>query len=65
MSGFVPKVTTSNVQERMDQLREIISADIGEPVVLEFDVIPVEFIQFRSEPAKLRKAPIKAGEAGN
>ncbi len=65
ISGFVPKVTTSNVQERMDQLREIISADIGEPVVLELDVIPVEFLKIRSEPAELRKAPIKAGEAGN
>ncbi len=55
----------SNLQERMDQLREIISEDIGDPVVLEFNVIPVEFIQIRSEPAELRKALIKAGEAGN
>ena len=65
MVGFVPKDSISNAQERMDRIREILSADIGEPIVLEVEVIPVEIVQIRSEPEELRKAVIKPKEAAN
>jgi hypothetical protein len=65
MGGFMPKDSMSSAQERMDRVREILSADIGEPIVLEVGVIPVEFVQIRSEPEELRKAVIKPKEAAN
>ena len=54
-----------NIQERLDEFRIILSADIGEPVVLEFDVIPVEVVSIRSEPADLRKTEIDPGGEGD
>ncbi len=63
--GFTPKDMMLNFQERLDDFREILSADIGEPVVLDFDVIPVEVVSIRSEPAELRKTEIDPGDEGN
>jgi hypothetical protein len=44
-----------NLQERLDEFREILSVDIGEPVVLDLDVIPIDIVSVRSEPPELRK----------
>ena len=65
IDGFSAKDTMSKAQQRFDQLREIISLDLGEPVVLVVDIIPVEFVQIRSEPADLRKTEITPGDEGN
>ncbi len=68
INAIIPNDLTSQLRERVDRLREIISADIGEPVVLEIDAVPVEFIHITSKPAKLPKAlikPVKPGEVGN
>jgi len=55
VDGFVPKDRVSNIEDRLDQFREILTADIGEPVVLELDLIPIEIVSIRSEPPELRK----------
>jgi hypothetical protein len=62
---LLPKNEALNAQERVDQLRKVISADVGEPIVLQLNAVPVEFIQFRSEPAEWRKALIEAETSGN
>ena len=54
----------SDVQERLDEFREILSADIGEPVVLDLDIIPVEIVSVRSEPPEYQNAQKEKGEAG-
>jgi hypothetical protein len=38
------------LQKRIDLFREYLSEDIGEPVVVEFDLIPVDMIHLRSQP---------------
>jgi hypothetical protein len=38
------KSVATYVQERVDLFQEYLSGDIGEPVVLEFDMIPVDMI---------------------
>ncbi len=58
IEGVIPKNEVLNFPERIDQLREVISADVGEPIVLHIKAIPVEFIQITSKPAKLSKALI-------
>ena len=58
MDGFVPKDTMSSGQETLDRYREILEADIGEPVVIEMDIIPVEMVQIRSGPAESRKSEV-------
>lgn len=58
IEGVMPKNEVLNFQERTDRWREVISADVGEPIVLHIKAIPVEFIQITSKPAKLSKALI-------
>jgi hypothetical protein len=65
IDGFSPKNMMSKAQQRFDQLRQILSVDLGEPVVLVVDIIPVEFVQIRSEPAESRKSEVDAGDEGN
>jgi uncharacterized hydrophobic protein (TIGR00271 family) len=65
IDGFSPKDMMSKAQQRFDQLRQILSVDLGEPVVLVVDIIPVEFVQIRSEPAESRKPEVDAGDEGN
>jgi len=58
MDGFSPKYMMTNTQERFDQIREIISVDLGEPVVLIVDLIPIDLVHIRSEPLELQKIKI-------
>lgn len=39
-------------QKNIDRFREYLSEDIGEPVVLELEIVPIDVIQFRSTPPK-------------
>ncbi len=61
--GFTPKDRMEDLQERLDEFREILSADIGEPVVLDMDVIPVDIVSVRSEPPDRRNADKDASES--
>ncbi len=40
-------------QTRLDDFRRVISEEIGEPITMEVDVIPIDFMRFRSAQAKL------------
>ena len=61
--GYTRKDAMSDVQERADQFQKMLSADIGEPVTLEFDIIPVEIVKIRSAPARFDKGGMASGEA--
>jgi len=52
---FWPRELLPNGQVALDRFREILEADIGEPVVIEIDIIPVDMVQIRSGPAESRK----------
>ena len=39
----------TNLQQRADLFREHLSSDIGEPVVVEFDLIPVDMVEIISK----------------
>jgi uncharacterized hydrophobic protein (TIGR00271 family) len=53
VDGLAVKDMIPNAQKRMDQIRKIISEDIGEPVVLVADLIPVETVQIKSAPTEM------------
>ena len=44
------------LQKRVDVFRELISKDIGEPLVLEFEILPIDMIRVRSQPPERRTA---------
>jgi uncharacterized hydrophobic protein (TIGR00271 family) len=48
------------LQKRIDLFREYLSEDIGEPVVVEFDLIPVDMIHLRSQPPERQTAAQQA-----
>ena len=51
---FMPKERMPDMPRALDLFRQYLSLEIGEPVVLEWDVIGVDMVQFRSEaPASL------------
>lgn len=43
--------------ERVDRIREILAEDIGDPVVFELQLIPVDVISLRSESPELARSP--------
>ena len=54
IDGIVPRDRLSNEAERrrrIDQLRRILSEDVGRPVVLDVQLIPVDVIFVRAEPS--------------
>jgi len=59
IEGFLPKEQFADkqgmpdVQKRVDKFREYLMEDIGEPVVVEFDFIPVEMMNFKSQPPEV------------
>jgi len=53
---FATQDHLDNVQERVDQFRADLSDEIGEPVVVELDIIPINLIQIRSVPPELKKS---------
>jgi hypothetical protein len=46
---LVDKPDATDAQERLDLFQDYLSADIGEPVWVDFDVIPVEMIELRGK----------------
>ena len=50
IDGVAPKEDMADMQRRTDLLRQYLSESIGEPVVVEVEVIPIEFHHFTSTP---------------
>ncbi|MDJ0607610.1 MAG: DUF389 domain-containing protein [Kiloniellales bacterium] len=48
---FASRENLEDAQARLDEFRRIVEQDIGEPVVIEVDVVPIEILQFRSAPS--------------
>jgi len=46
---FTTKEGMESLQGRVDKFREILSADVGEPIVIDLVLIPVEVVSLRSE----------------
>jgi hypothetical protein len=57
---LVDKPGAPNLQKRVDLFREYLSKDIGEPVVMEFEVIPVDMIHISSQPQERQTAAQQA-----
>jgi uncharacterized hydrophobic protein (TIGR00271 family) len=57
---LVDKPGAPNLQKRVDLFREYLSKDIGEPVVVEFEVIPVDMIHISSQPQERQTAAQQA-----
>lgn len=54
IDGFAPKERLPELPRTVDLFRQYLSVEIGEPVVVELDVIGVDMVQVRSEaPASL------------
>ena len=53
---LVDKAGAPNVQKRVDLFRKYLSKDIGEPVVVEFEIIKVDMIHLRSQPPERQTA---------
>ncbi len=51
--GYTQKDAMSDAQERVNEFQKLLSEDIGEPVILELDIIPVDIVKIRSAPAEL------------
>ena len=49
--GFAPTVTTAEFQKRAELFQQYLSAELKEPVHLEFQVIPVEILRFKVGPS--------------
>ena len=50
---FATRDELIDAQAGLDRFRERLSREIGEPVIIEIDVVPVEFLRLRSAPANL------------
>lgn len=59
---FMHKDKMENVQGRLDEFRKILSAEIGQPVVVDMTLAPVEIVSVHSAPPKPGKAGPDAGD---
>ncbi len=50
--GYTQKDAMTNAQERLNEFQKLLAADIGEPVIMELDLIPVDIVRIRSAPAE-------------
>ncbi len=58
---FMQKDKMENLQGRLDEFRKILSAEIGEPVVVDMTLAPVDIVTVHSETPKEPKAGSGAG----
>ncbi len=56
IDAFIPKDATSGVRQRIDRFRELLSKDIGEPVVLKVELMSVDVIDVEARPPEDEKA---------
>ena len=52
---FLTRDHMEGAQARLDDFRRIISEEIGEPITMEVDVIPIDFMRIRSSQTNLAK----------
>lgn len=48
---FQQRGKLEGAQQTIDEFRSLLSADIGEPVIIEVDIIPIDLVRLRSAPA--------------
>jgi uncharacterized hydrophobic protein (TIGR00271 family) len=56
IEAFIPRDLLSSEEQRaqrVDRIQQVLSEDVGEPVVLEIDLIPVDVVRLRSAPPEL------------
>lgn len=58
---FIPRDRMENLQGRVDEFRQFLTADVGEPVVLDVDMVPVDVVSVRSESPRVRRTGADAG----
>lgn len=58
---FMQREKMANVQGRLDEFRKILSADVGEPVVVDMTLVPVEIVAVHSGPPEKASARPDAG----
>lgn len=59
---FMQKDKIANLQGRLDEFRELLSAEVGEPVVVDMTLAPVDIISVHSAPPTGPKAGSDAGD---
>ena len=52
---FATRDNLEDAQQRIDKFQTLLSAEIGEPIVVEVDIIPIDLIRIRSAQPKLDK----------
>ena len=57
IDGVIPTEEIPDMQRMADVLRQYLSESIGEPVVVEAEVIPIEFHHFKSMPPDSQRNP--------
>jgi uncharacterized hydrophobic protein (TIGR00271 family) len=56
IDGFIVEEGLKGMYARVDEIREIVSADVGEPVGIELNVIPVQMVKIESKPESSKPA---------
>ena len=59
---FMQRDKMENVQGRLDEFRKILSAEIGQPVVVDMTLAPVDIVTVHSAPPKGQKAGPSTGK---
>jgi uncharacterized hydrophobic protein (TIGR00271 family) len=52
---FATRESLRNAQQRVNEFQSILSAELGEPVVVELEIIPIDLIRIRSAPSNSDK----------
>jgi uncharacterized hydrophobic protein (TIGR00271 family) len=52
---FATRESLRNAQQRVNEFQSILSAELGEPVVIELEIIPIDLIRIRSAPSNSDK----------
>ena len=52
---FATRESLKNAQQRVNEFQSILSAELGEPVVIELEIIPIDLIRIRSAPSNSDK----------
>jgi len=56
IDGFIVEERLEGIHVLVDEVREIISADVGEPVGIELNLIPVQMVKIESKPESSKPA---------
>jgi uncharacterized hydrophobic protein (TIGR00271 family) len=56
IDGFIIEERLKHMYESVEEIRDLVSADVGEPVGIELNVIPVQMIKIESKPESSKPA---------